>query len=99
MAKTTKTVYEQRGYLVTSTTLAKSLAKEVLAGWGQSHADLRFGLPEVDDRYHVWRIPLIRGKNERLGELVFSAKSGLFDSTRSTDPGSTFHSLNFVTSP
>lgn len=86
MAKTTKTVYEQRGYLVTSTTQAKSLAKEVLAGWGQSHADLRFGLPEVDDRYHVWRIPLIRGKNERLGELVFSAKSGLFDSTRSTEP-------------
>lgn len=86
MAKTTKTVYEQRGYSVTSTTQAKSLAKEVLAGWGQSHADLRFGLPEVDDRYHVWRIPLIRGKNERLGELVFSAKSGMFDSTRSTEP-------------
>jgi len=86
MAETRRTVYEKRGYKLLSTTQAKSLAREVLKSWGQDDADLQFGLPEVDDRYHVWRIPLIRGKNERLGELVFSAKTGLFDATRSTEP-------------
>jgi DNA modification methylase len=86
MARVTKTVYEQRGYSITSTTQAKSLASEVLSNWGQGHVDLRFGLPEVDDRYHIWRIPLIRGKSERLGELVFNARSGEFDGTRSTEP-------------
>ena len=86
MARVTKTVYEQRGYSITSTAQAKLLASEVLSNWDQGDVDLRFGLPEVDDRYHVWRIPLIRGKSERLGELVFNAKSGVFDATRSTEP-------------
>ena len=86
MAETRRTVYEKRGYTVVSTSEAKSLATEVLADWKIESPELRFGLPEVDDRYHVWRVPIIRGKNERLGELVFSAKSSSFDATRSTEP-------------
>jgi DNA modification methylase len=85
MAETRRTVYEKRGYSVLSTSQAKSLANEVLSAWELDHPDLRFGLPEVDDRYHIWRIPIIRGRNERLGELVFSAKTAAFDESRSTN--------------
>jgi DNA modification methylase len=83
--QTSRTVYEERGYSIVGVRQAKSLANEILDDWGLGSAGIKFGLPEVDDRYHIWRIPLIRGKSERLGELVFSAKTGAFDATRSSD--------------
>lgn len=85
MPQTSRTVYEERGYSIVGVRQAKSLANEILDDWGLGSAGIKFGLPEVDDRYHIWRIPLIRGKSERLGELVFSAKTGAFDATRSSD--------------
>jgi DNA modification methylase len=86
MPETRQTVYERRGYSILSTSQAKSLAKEILTTWDLDNPDLRFGLPEVDDRYHIWRIPVIRGTSERLGELVFSARTAAFDESRSTTP-------------
>lgn len=85
MAQESRTVYERRGYQILGAPKAKDLANEILTNWGLNTAGITFGLPEVDDRYHIWRVPLIRGKNERLGELVFSAKTGAFDATRSSD--------------
>ena len=85
MPDKTRTVYEKRGYQLLSTSQAKDLSKKILEDWGLHNAGIRFGLPEVDDRYHIWRVPLIRGKNERLGELVFSARTTEFDATRSSD--------------
>lgn len=86
MSEGRQTVYEKRGYTILSTSQARSLASEVLEGWNIDSPELGFGLPEVDDRYHVWRVPIIRGEQERLGELVFSAKSASFDASRSTEP-------------
>ncbi len=86
MADETQTVYEKRKYKILSTTQAKNLALTKLADWGLTNDAIQLGLPEVDDRYHIWRIPLIRGKNERLGELVFNAKSGEFDASKSSEP-------------
>jgi len=85
MSEKSRTVYEKRGYQILGVPQAKDLANEILNDWGLGSAGIKFGLPEVDDRYHIWRIPLIRGKSERLGELVFSAKTGSFDATRSSD--------------
>jgi len=85
MSEKSRTVYEQRGYQILGVPQAKDLANAILDDWGLGSAGIKFGLPEVDDRYHIWRIPLIRGKSERLGELVFSAKTGAFDATRSSD--------------
>lgn len=46
-----------------------------------------FGLPEVDDRYHVWRVPLVaRANGERLGEVVIDARNSLILEGKSTDP-------------
>ena len=55
------TVYEKRSYAVTTVAQAKQVARNYLAGVGVDSALIRFGLPEVDDRYHIWRVPLVNG--------------------------------------
>jgi DNA modification methylase len=63
------------------------MACKVLDDLGFSQFDVQFGLPEVDDRYHIWRISVMCNANKsRIGELVFYAKTGLFDPARSTAP-------------
>lgn len=70
------TVSQQRNYSVHSTSDAKSIAQPVVEGWGIAE-DISFGLPEVDDRYHIWRVPLcIPGTGQRVGEVVIDAKTG-----------------------
>ncbi len=73
MARNKPLVSESRNYIVT--TVAQ--AKEITSSWLQE-IDLCnvvvFGLPEVDDRYHVWRVPLCyRESNARMGEAVINA--------------------------
>ena len=43
-----------------------------------------FGLPEVDDRYHIWRVPLITAQR-RVGEIVIDARTSLVQRDRTTD--------------
>lgn len=52
-----KTVAESRAYLIRTVSDAKSVAKSWLDDLLLSKV-VAFGLPEVDDRYHVWRVPL-----------------------------------------
>ncbi|MCP4704203.1 MAG: site-specific DNA-methyltransferase, partial [candidate division Zixibacteria bacterium] len=48
---------------------------------------VNFGLPEVDDRYHVWRVPLVgRDSQERVGEVVIDAYTSLLLQDKSTSP-------------
>ncbi|MDE3090425.1 MAG: site-specific DNA-methyltransferase [Chloroflexota bacterium] len=71
------TVAEKRKYGVLDVRTAKGIAR----AWLQEiHLDkaVSFGLPEVDDRYHVWRVPLTsQAGDERLGEVVIDARSSL----------------------
>jgi DNA modification methylase len=85
MASKSKNVYEQRSYTVTSVAQAKSLSEKFLLDQNQEFEKIKFGLPEVDDRYHVWRIPILDENKERLGELVIEAKTGEIDPTKSSD--------------
>ena len=43
-----------------------------------------FGLPEVDDRYHIWRVPLITAQR-KVGEIVIDARTSLVQRDRTTD--------------
>lgn len=43
-----------------------------------------FGLPEIDDRFDVWRIPLLSKGGERIGELVIDAITTFIDFNRTT---------------
>jgi DNA modification methylase len=79
-----KTVAEKRNYSV----LNVKSAKEVALLWLQQvrlENAVNFGLPEIDDRYHCWRVPLI-GKNDEgeLGEIVIDARTSLIIQDKST---------------
>lgn len=80
------TVYEKRSYAVTTVAQAKQVARNYLAEVDIDSALLRFGLPEVDDRYHIWRVPLVGGPtDERIGEIVIDARTSFVQHDRSTD--------------
>lgn len=86
MSDARKTVAEQRRYRV----LDVQAAREVALLWlEQAKLDkvIDFGLPEVDDRYHIWRVPLVsRLNSERLGEVVIDARTSLIIEAKSTHP-------------
>jgi DNA modification methylase len=86
MTRKTRTVAEQRNYSV----LDVHSAKQVCTVWlerVQLQNAIGFGLPEVDDRYHVWRVPLLNKSNrQRLGEAVIDARTSLILEDKSTDP-------------
>ena len=75
-------VYTQRDYAVRRAEYAMELARAVVGTWDLVEAT-SFGLPEVDDRYHVWRVPIMHS-DSRVGELVISAKTGIVDVARSS---------------
>lgn len=78
------TVAEARGYRVTSVEQSKKIA----SSWLQQIKLLKaiaFGLPEIDDRHHIWRIPLLASnKIDRVGEVVIDAKTSLIITSKST---------------
>lgn len=45
---------------------------------------IKFGLPEIDDRYNIWRLPLLAKNGDRIGEIVIDAKTTLIDRERTT---------------
>ena len=46
-----------------------------------------FGLPEVDDRYDVWRVPLLsKISKHKIGEVVIDAKTTLIEEGKTTQP-------------
>ena len=71
-----KTLTEKRNYAVLNVKMAKEIASIWLKKTGLDSA-IEFGLPEVDDRYHIWRVPLvnkIRSK-KALGEVIIDAQT------------------------
>lgn len=73
MSRNKPLVAESRNYLVTTVAQAKEIALVWLTEIELDKAT-SFGLPEVDDRYHVWRVPVcaFRGR-PRIGEIVIDA--------------------------
>lgn len=83
------TVAEQRNYRVLDVREAKTIAYVWLQA-AQLENAIDFGLPEIDDRYHVWRVPLLqKATRERIGEVVIDAHTSLV----LTDKSSTSASL------
>ena len=79
-------VAEQRKYGVINVEDARAIASTWLEAVSLANA-VDFGLPEIDDRYHVWRVPLLGwAKGERLGEVVIDAQSTLVVEKQTTRP-------------
>ena len=75
-----------RKYAVEFVSAAKSIATGWLKTFNLENA-IGFGLPEVDDRYHIWRVPLVKsGTKERIGEVVIDAYTSLVAVDETTVP-------------
>jgi DNA modification methylase len=84
MPRTQRTVAEKRQYAVLGVNDAKRVATEWLTKLQLQNA-VSFGLPEIDDRYHVWRVPLLTlASEDRIGEVVIDAHTSLVQEDRST---------------
>ena len=82
----TSTVAASRKYAVEFVSAAKSISAGWLKTFNLENA-VGFGLPEVDDRYHIWRVPLVRaGTKERIGEVVINAYTSLVSASETTSP-------------
>jgi len=78
------TVAERRNYRVQTVKQAKKIAAEWIKDIGLGKA-VGFGLPEIDDRYHIWRIALTNsGDNIRIGEIVIDANTSLVNIKKTT---------------
>ena len=87
MSNLNRTVAEQRDYNVLTVEDARSIATIWLENAGLDKA-VAFGLPEVDDRYHVWRVPLVsKDQRERIGEVVVDAHTSLIYQGKTTSKG------------
>lgn len=63
---------------------AKGIAKEYLKEIELLKVTT-FGLPEVDDRYNIWRVPILSKDNAALGEVVIDAVTTLIKEKMTTD--------------
>ncbi len=79
-------VSEQRRYLVTTVAQAKEITQSWLQEIELSHV-INLGLPEVDDCYHIWRVPLCREEDgAKIGEVVIDAYSTAVLHGKTTKP-------------
>ena len=77
------TVAERRNYRVKVVEDAKKIAFEYLKSLELEKA-VNFGLPEVDDRYHCWRVPLMNPHKLKIGEVVIDAFSSFILEKKTT---------------
>jgi DNA modification methylase len=83
--QTKTTVAAKRKYNVLDVKSAKKVATFWLERAKLENA-IDFGLPEVDDRYHIWRVPLVGKKSrDRIGEVVIDAYTSLIIENKSTN--------------
>ncbi len=75
-------VSEQRNYHVKTVAEAKEISTVFLNSEGIN--DVEFGLPEIDDRYDIWRVPLLSSNNTLLGHVIINAKNGEIDKKKTT---------------
>ncbi|MBF2755546.1 MAG: site-specific DNA-methyltransferase [Gammaproteobacteria bacterium AqS3] len=81
-----KLVSENRMYAVRTVADAKDIARQYLQKLHIfNEGNMKFGLPEIDDRFHIWRVPLRVSRN-KIGEVVIHAKVGEIDETKTTKP-------------
>jgi DNA modification methylase len=79
------TVAKSRKYRVTTVAEAKAITENWLGEIDLVKA-VSLGLPEVDDRYHIWRVPLRSSQNGKVGEVVIDAYSTEILAEKTTRP-------------
>lgn len=85
MVKVKATVAEDRKYLVKTVKEAKDISTTWLKKISLDRV-VKFGLPEIDDRHHIWRIPLCDEAQNKLGEIVIDAFTTGILANKTTNP-------------
>src|SRR5687768_7028777 len=86
MAGRRSVVAESRNYLVKTVAEAKAITYTWLEAAELSRA-VKLGLPEVDDRYHIWRVPICREDGRtKVGEVVIDAYTTEIVGEKTTRP-------------
>ncbi|MBQ8889686.1 MAG: site-specific DNA-methyltransferase [Bacteroidaceae bacterium] len=73
----------RKTYRVQTVEDAKFIGSEYLMSIELNNV-IEFGLPEIDDRFDIWRIPLKAKNGERIGEIVIDAISTFIDVHKTT---------------
>ncbi|HHM21812.1 MAG TPA: site-specific DNA-methyltransferase [Bacteroidetes bacterium] len=63
-------------------------AKEIALGYLEKielNKVIEFGLPEVDDRYDIWRVPLKALSGDAIGEVVIDATTSFINRPKTTE--------------
>ena len=71
-------------YKITTVEQAKTVSHNFLKSIELDKV-VEFGLPEIDDRYHIWRVPVKSKNKESIGEIVIDALTTLINEKRTTD--------------
>lgn len=82
MARQNKKVV-RASYRVKTTKEAKAISLDYLKSVELDKA-ISFGLPEIDDRFNIWRIPLKSKDGIAIGEIVIDAITTLIDISKTT---------------
>lgn len=85
MIRNRELISEKRKYLVLTVAQAKDIITNWLAEINLENA-IKLGLPEVDDRYHHWRVPLCAENGNKLGEAVIDAYTTEIVLSKTTKP-------------
>ena len=82
MARTNKKKVRST-YRVTTAKDAKEIGLSYLVELELSKV-IVFGLPEIDDRFNIWRVPLKTKNGAKIGEIVIDAITTLIDFSKTT---------------
>lgn len=82
MASQTTVAYKKK-YRVLNVEEAKSIALEWLKSIDLDKV-INFGLPEIDDRYNIWRVPLRNCESKLIGEVVIDAFTSFINEAKTT---------------
>lgn len=71
-------------YRITTSKEAKAIASTYIEDLDLANV-IKFGLPEIDDRFDIWRVPLVtKVVKAKVGEVVIDAVTTIIDSSKTT---------------
>ena len=74
---------KKNNYRISSVKSAKSVASVYIKECELDKVT-KFGLPEIDDRFDIWRVPVLSVDGVKIGEIVIDAISSFIDANKTT---------------
>lgn len=75
--------YKKNSYRIPTVKSAKSVASVYIKECELENVT-KFGLPEIDDRFDIWRVPILSLDGTKIGEVVIDAITSFIDGSKTT---------------